>query len=68
MDDEFVCECCCSCTRPANVGWAFSPTAQSGRAGRGCCDDVVEVYVRREDDEAVDEEAVDETSSQLDDA
>lgn len=42
---EFVSECCCSWTRPANVGWAFRPTAQSGRAGRGCCDDVVEVYV-----------------------
>jgi hypothetical protein len=53
---EFVSECCCSWRRPANVGWAFSPTAQSGRAGRGCCDDVVEVYVRREEDDVVDED------------
>lgn len=33
---EFVSECCWSWTRPVNVGWAFNPTAQSGRGGRGC--------------------------------
>lgn len=32
------------------------PTAQSGRGGRGCCDDVVDVYVRLDDDEVVEDD------------
>lgn len=35
------------------MGWALSPTAQSGRAGKGCFDEV-DVYVCREDDEVED--------------
>ena len=42
--------------RLAKVGCALRPTAQSGRGGKGCCcDEVVEVNVRREDDD-VDED------------
>jgi hypothetical protein len=44
----------------------LSPTAQSGLGGNGCWDDVVDVYVRREVDEVVDDEAVDEASSPVD--
>ncbi len=41
---------------PASVGCAFRPTAQSGRAGNGCCDDVVDVNVRREEEDVVDDD------------
>lgn len=37
------------------VGWAFSPTAQSGRAGRGCFEEV-EVNVRWDDEDVVDDD------------
>ena len=41
----------------ANVGWALRPTAQSGRAGKGCCwDEVVEVYVRRDEEDVVEDD------------
>lgn len=49
----------------AKVGCALRPTAQSGRGGKGCCDDVVDVYVRLEEEEVVEE--VEETSSQFED-
>ena len=39
------------------MGWGFNPTAQSGRGGNGCCcEEAVDVYVRREDDEVVDDD------------
>ena len=38
-------------------GEGFMPIAQSGRAGSGCggCEDAVEVYVRREEDDVEDD-------------
>lgn len=55
-------------SRGLSVACAFRPTAQSGRAGRGCCDDAVDVYVRRDDDEVVEDEAIEETSSLIEEA
>jgi hypothetical protein len=33
----------------------FRPTAQSGRGGKGCCDEVVDVYVCRDEEEVEDD-------------
>lgn len=38
-----------------NVGCAFNPTAQSGLGGKGCFEEV-DVYVRCDEEEAVDED------------
>ena len=38
------------------AGEGLNPTAQSGRGGNGCCDDVVDVYVRRDDDDVVEDD------------
>lgn len=40
-------------SRPVSVDCALRPTAQSGRGGNGCCDDAVDVYVRRDAEEDV---------------
>ena len=59
----------CSWLPLANVGWALRPTAQSGRGGKGCCEDAVDVYVRRElDDVVVEDDVVESPSSLYEDA
>lgn len=57
------CGLLCSCGRGGwRPGRAFIPTAQSGLAGKGCLDEV-DVNVRREDDDVVEDEAVEDASS-----
>lgn len=50
--EESWCRGCAEC----RVGWGFKPTAQSGRAGSGCCEEAVDVYVRRDDEEVVEDD------------
>ncbi len=46
------------CRVDDKVGCALRPTAQSGRAGKGCFDEV-DVNVRRDEDDVEDCKAVD---------